>query len=88
MTEGRREEFPCKELTYDDLSLPNAYRMDRVVDGKVVVEIKTADRISDLHHAQLYSYLRFSGIEVGLILNFWAWPLKDGGIKRVIRSPN
>lgn len=73
-------------IVYEGLQLPGAYRMDVVVDGKVVVEIKTADRLSDLHPAQLLSYLRFSGLEVGLLLNFWSWPLKDGGIKRLVHS--
>jgi len=74
------------DITYDDLHVPSAYRMDMVVDGLVVLELKTVDALIDLHHAQLFSYLRFSGLEVGLLLNFWAWPLKDGGIKRVVRT--
>jgi hypothetical protein len=39
-----------------------------------------------VHYAQVNSYLRFSGLELGLLLNFRTWPLKDGGIRRVIRS--
>ena len=73
-------------IDYEGLHIPNAYRMDMVVDGLVVLELKTVDQITDLHHAQVFSYLRFSGLEVALILNFWSWPLKKGGIKRVVRS--
>lgn len=74
------------DLTYEGLCIPNAYVMDLVVDDKVVVEAKTVDRFNDVHLAQLNSYLRFAGMEVGLLLNFRAWPLKEGGIKRVINA--
>jgi GxxExxY protein len=74
------------DVTYEGLCLPNAYVMDLVVDDKVVVEAKTVDRFNDVHFAQLNSYLRFSSLEVGLLLNFRTWPLKDGGIKRVINA--
>ena len=60
--------------------------MDLVVDDHVIVEIKTVDRFSDAHFAQLNSYLRFSKLEVGLLLNFRTWPLREGGIKRVINT--
>jgi len=44
------------------------------------------DRFNDVQLAQLNSYLRFSNLEVGLLLNFRIWPFKDGGIKRVINA--
>lgn len=98
MTEVRREEFLHKDIT--DGIIAAAIKVQRalgpgllesayeacLVNDLVVVELKTVDRIMDLHHAQAHSYLRFSGKEVALILNFWAWPLKDGGIKRIIRT--
>jgi len=74
------------DITFEGLCIPNAYSMDLVVDDKVVVEAKTLDRFSDAHFAQLNSYLRFSGLEVGLLLNFRTWPLKEGGIKRIINT--
>jgi GxxExxY protein len=74
------------DIVYDDLQITNAYRMDMVVDDTVVLELKTIDQLIDMHHAQLFTYLRFSGKKVGLLLNFWAWPMKDGGIKRVINT--
>jgi len=73
------------DITYGDLWIPNAYLLDLIVDGKVVVEAKTVDRLKDLHVAQVNSYLRFSGMEVGLLLNFWAWPLKEG-LRRVVHT--
>ena len=74
------------DITYEGLCIPNAYSMDLVVDDKVVVEAKTTERFIDAHFAQLNSYLQFSGLEVGLLVNFRNWPLKEGGIKRVINS--
>lgn len=74
------------DIRYEGLVVPNAFRMNLVVDDRVVVELKTAERLLDIHQAQLASYLRFSGHQVGLLLNFWSWPLKDGGIKRIANS--
>jgi len=80
------QEVPL-EVRYEGLVLPQAYRMDLVVDSKLVVELKTVERLSPAHEAQLLTYLRFSGNRVGLLFNFWSWPLKDGGIKRLIHTP-
>ena len=74
------------DITYAGLCIPNAFIMDLVVDEKVVVEAKTVERFNDAHFAQLNSYLQFSGLEVGLLLNFRIWPLKEGGIKRVVNT--
>jgi len=59
----------------------------RVQDALVGVEAKTVERLTALHQAQVITYLRLSDKEVGLRLNFWASPLKDGGIQRLIRIP-
>ena len=80
------QEVPL-EVRYEGLVLPQAYRMDLMVDGKLVVELKTVERLSPAHEAQLLTYLRFSGKRVGLLFNFWSWPLKDGGIKRLVHTP-
>ena len=74
------------DITYEGLCIPNAFIMDLVVDDQVVVEAKTVERFNDAYFAQLNSYLQFSGLEVGLLLNFRIWLLKDGGIKRVVKS--
>jgi len=52
----------------------------------VVVEAKAIEKFSDANFAQLNSYLYFSSFEVGLLINFHNWPLKDGGIKRLINT--
>jgi len=72
------------DIAYGALHIPNAYRMDLVVDGRLLVELKTLDKLLPTHEAQLMTYLRFAGLRVGLLFNFWAMPLKQGGIKRVL----
>ncbi len=72
------------DIIYGDVHIPVAYRLDMVVEELVVIELKTLERLTEFHEAQLLTYLRFSGKRVGLLLNFWKWPLKDGGIKRIL----
>ena len=71
-------------IDYKGLKLENVYRLDVVVDGRVVLEIKAIEKLLAIHEAQLLTYLRFSGLKTGLLLNFSAPTLKDG-IKRMIR---
>ncbi len=79
-----RRQVPV-DITYSDrLRIEAAYRMDLVVNDILVLELKAVDRIIPAHEAQVFTYLRFSSLPIALILNFWAWPLKEGGIKRVI----
>lgn len=73
-------------VEYEGLHLPNAYRMDMVAGKSVIVEIKAVDRINPVHVTQLKSYLKLSRMRVGLLLNLWAWPLRQGGIKRIVNS--
>lgn len=70
-------------LFYEDVKLDCGYRLDFLVEKKVVVEIKSVEKISDLHLAQVITYLKLSDCKVGLILNFNTKSLRDG-IKRVI----
>jgi len=73
------------DIEWEGLLVERAYRMDLVVDDRVVVEAKTVEKLVDAHFAQVNSQLRFSGFEVGLLLNFRQWPLKEGS-KRVVHS--
>jgi GxxExxY protein len=56
-------------ITYAGGVLPDAYRLDLLVQRSVIVEVKSVDAISSLHRAQLLTYLRLSGLHVGPILN-------------------
>ena len=73
------------DIEWEGLLVEKAYRMDLVVDDRVVVEAKTVEKLVDAHFAQVNLQLRFSGFEVGLLLNFRQWPLKEG-IRRIIHS--
>lgn len=70
-------------LEYKGIKLDCGYRIDIVVEEKVILELKVVDTIAPIHEAQLLTYLKLSGIEIGLIINFNVPVLKDG-IKRFI----
>jgi GxxExxY protein len=62
------------------------YRLDLLVESKVVIEVKSTERFEPVHAAQLLSHLRFSESKVGLLINFNVkWSVKDG-IKRVVNG--
>lgn len=65
-------------ITYKGLLIEDAYRLDLLIDEKVVVELKAVDTLADVHEAQVLTYLKFSGCRVGLLINFRARLLKDG----------
>jgi GxxExxY protein len=75
-------------VRYEGETLDVGYRADLLVEGIVLVELKSVEAILPIHKAQLLSYLRLSSREVGLLINFNVEHLKNG-IKRVINSrPN
>src|SRR5215204_2717343 len=65
-------------IVYEEVHLEVGYRMDLVVEGMVVVEIKSVEAVVPIHKAQLISYLKLSGHKVGLLINFNVELLKDG----------
>ncbi len=77
------EKEKCLPLEYKGLRLKQAYRMDLVVAGLVVVEIKAVMKIERVHEAQLLTYLKLTGLRLGLILNFHV-PAMRSGIKRMV----
>ena len=70
-------------IVYKDVKLDHGYRIDLLVDEKVVVEIKTVEALNDVHTAQVLTYLKLGNYKLGLLLNFYVTTLKNG-IKRVI----
>ena len=68
---------------YEGEKLEQAYRIDLLVDQLVIVEVKCVEAIHPVHQAQLLSYLKLSGKDVGLLINFHVAHLKDG-IKRMV----
>ncbi|KOH45220.1 GxxExxY protein [Sunxiuqinia dokdonensis] len=69
-------------LIYKEVKLDADYRIDLLVENKVVVEIKSVDVFTDVHTAQVLTYLKLSGCKIGLLLNFNVASLKHG-IKRL-----
>ena len=65
-------------IIYKAVELEAGYRMDIVVDDELVLELKTVEKLLPLHGAQLLTYMRLSGIGVGLLMNFNTAVLKDG----------
>jgi GxxExxY protein len=65
-------------VRYLGVNLPCVYRMDLVIDGRLLVELKTVDRVLPVHRAQILTYLRLSGLKQGLLINFNVTRLMDG----------
>lgn len=76
------EEQKLCPVQYKDLVIDDAYRLDFLVNGLVVVELKTVDSLLEVHEAQVLTYLRFTGCRVGLLLNFRSTILTRG-LKRL-----
>ena len=76
----RQVELPVR---YKAVQLDCGYRIDVLVEDRVVVELKAVERLLPIHEAQLMTYLKLSGHSVGLLLNFQVPVLKDG-LKRIV----
>jgi GxxExxY protein len=101
LLESAYEECPAREFTirnipferhlpipvaYKDVKLECVYRVDFLVGGGVVVELKSIVSVAPVHDAVVLTYLRLSGCKVGLLINFYAPLLKDG-IRRFVYDP-
>jgi GxxExxY protein len=73
-------------VVYKDQRVDCGYRLDLVVEGLVIVEIKAIERLERVHSVQLLSYLRFAKCPVGLLFNFHAGFLTRDGLKRVVNN--
>ena len=65
-------------LIYEDIKLDIGYRLDFLLEGKVVVEIKSVEALNDIHLAQVLTYLKLSNCKLGLLINFNAALFKNG----------
>ncbi|MFZ5921824.1 MAG: GxxExxY protein [Chloroflexota bacterium] len=77
----RQVEIP---LTYKGIDLNAGYVIDLVYDKRVIVELKAVERVLPVHEAQLLTYMKLTGIRVGLLINFNVPVLKDGIYRRVL----
>jgi GxxExxY protein len=72
-------------LIYEEIKLEVGYRLDLIVEDKVIVEIKACEGLNDVHLAQVLTYLKLSDVKLGLLINFNVTRVKDG-IKRVVNN--
>jgi len=72
-------------VIYKEIRLDCGYRMDFVVEKSVILELKSCDKIEDIHKAQLLTYLKLTELQIGLILNFNV-PLMREGIIRLVNK--
>lgn len=79
---GVRKEV-AMPIVYKEVKLDHGYRIDLLIEEKLVLEIKAVDALLDVHTAQILTYMKLGGYSLGLILNFNTKLLRDG-IRRVI----
>jgi GxxExxY protein len=68
---------------YEGLLFANAFRIDLLVDDRVIIEIKSVEELAQVHSKQLLTYLRLSNLQVGLLINFGSATLKEG-LRRIV----
>ena len=79
------EKEKAMPLVFEEVKLDCGYRIDLLVDNKVVIEVKSVEALNDVHLAQTLTYLKLGNYKLGLLINFNVTRLKDG-IKRVVNN--
>lgn len=72
-------------IAYKGIELDEGYRIDILVEDKIILELKTVDSVSNVHVAQLLTYLKLSDLQIGYVINFNVNTLKSG-IRRVVNK--
>ncbi len=72
-------------LIYEEVKLDVGYRLDIIIENKLIVEIKSVDALNDVHFAQLLTYLKLTNCKLGLLINFNVTLIKNG-IKRIANN--
>jgi GxxExxY protein len=72
-------------IEYDGMKFDEGFRADIIVEDKVILELKSVEQLSKVHHKQLFTYLKLKELKLGYLLNFGASLMKDG-IKRMING--
>jgi len=70
-------------LIYKEIKMDCGYRLDLLVENKIIVEVKAVEALNDVHLAQVLTYLKVSGCKLGLLMNFNVLKVKDG-VRRII----
>lgn len=71
-------------VIYENSRLDVGYRIDLLVEGSVIIELKSIDQIAPIHKAQLLTYMKLSGKRIGLLINFNVVSLKDGIVRMIL----
>ncbi|EPR74196.1 hypothetical protein ADIWIN_0773 [Winogradskyella psychrotolerans RS-3] len=74
-----------RPIIYKDITLDHGYRIDILVENKIVIELKTVEKFTDVHTAQILTYMKLGDYPIGLLLNFNTKLLKNG-IKKFINT--
>ena len=72
-------------LFYEEVKLEVGYRIDIIVENKIILEIKSVDALNDVHFAQLLTYLKLTNCKLGMLINFNVVLIKNG-IKRIVNN--
>jgi GxxExxY protein len=72
-------------LIYEDVKLEIGYRLDIIIENKLILEIKSVENLNDVHFAQLLTYLKLTNCKLGMLMNFNVSLIKNG-IKRVVNN--
>ena len=76
----RQKELPVR---YQEVQIDCGYRIDLLIEGALIIELKSVDKVERIHEAQLLTYMKLSNIEIGLLINFNSVLLRDG-IRRMV----
>lgn len=79
------EKHKALPLVYEEVKLDAGYRIDLLIENKLIIEIKSVEALNDLHLAQILTYLRLSNCKLGMLINFNSVYFKDG-VKRVVNG--
>ncbi|GGI22621.1 GxxExxY protein [Pedobacter mendelii] len=79
------EKEKMMSVTFEDVKIDCGYRIDILVENNLVLELKSVEKLADIHLAQTLTYMKLGGFKFGLLINFNVLLLKDG-IKRVING--
>ena len=84
LTVERQKILPVE---YDGIALADGFRVDLLVDGQLIIEVKSVERLASVHSKQLLTYLRLASQPVGLLMNFGGETFREG-LKRVVNGPS
>ena len=72
-------------LVYEEVKLDVGYRIDIIIENKLIIEVKSVEALNDVHFAQLLTYLKLTDCKLGLLINFNVALIKNG-IKRIVNN--